>query len=133
MARRDCGAARTALAGLGFEHARTIEPGLPARLALRDPRGRQVDIHPVVFDESGDGWQELPDGSWGCYPAEGLHGVGTIAQRQVRCLAAELQVRHHSGYEPDADDRHDMQRLAERFGLELAPPYDSPKLPRMEA
>ena len=30
IARRDCGAARTALAGLGLEHARDIEPGLPA-------------------------------------------------------------------------------------------------------
>jgi hypothetical protein len=41
----------------------------------------------------------------------------------VRCLTPELQVRHHLGYEPDADDHHDMQRLAERFGLDLPPPY----------
>jgi len=106
-----------------FEHALDIRPGLPARLALRDPDNRQVDLHPVVFDEMGSGWQELPDGGWGCYAAEGLRGAGTIARCRVRCLTPELQIRHHLGYEPDADDRHDMRQLAERFGLDLPPPY----------
>lgn len=125
IARSDCPAAQDALAPLGFEHAADIQPGLPARLALRDPGDRRVDFHPVVFDQPGNGWQELPDGSWGCYSADGLHGVGTIAQRRVRCLGPELQVRQHLGYEPDADDHHDMHRLAQHFQLELPPPYDT--------
>jgi lincosamide nucleotidyltransferase A/C/D/E len=123
IARGDCPAAQDALGPLGFEHAVDIEPGLPARLALRDPHDRRVDIHPVVFDQAGHGRQELPDGGWGQYSAEGLGGVGTIARRGVRCLTPELQVRHHLGYEPDADDHRDMHRLAERFGLELPPPF----------
>jgi len=123
VARDDCRAAADALAMLGFEHALNITPGLPARLALRDRNHRQVDFHPVVFDGSGDGWQELPDRRWGRYSAEGLRGAGSIAQRRVRCLTPELQLRHHLGYEPDADDRHDMRQLAERFGLDLPPPY----------
>ena len=53
----------------------------------------------------------------------GLRGVGSIAQRRVRCLTPELQLRQHLGYEPDADDHHDMRRLPERFQLELRPPY----------
>ena len=125
IARGDCPAAQDALAALGFEHAADIEPGLPARLVLRDPRDRRIDFHPVVFYPPGNGWQELPDGTWGCYPAEGLHGVGTIAERHVRCLGPELQVRHHLGYEPDAGALHDMRRLAERFQLALPPPYDT--------
>ena len=123
IARCDCPAAQDALEPLGFEHAADIEPGLPARFALRDPSDRRVDFHPVVFDESGNGWQELPDGSWGLYSAEGLRGVGTIAERRVPCLTPDLQVRHHLGYQPDADDQHDMRRLAERFQLELPSPY----------
>jgi lincosamide nucleotidyltransferase A/C/D/E len=121
IARGDCPAVQDALEPPGFEQATDIEPGLPARLAVRDPGDRRVDINPVVFDQAGDGWQELPAGSWGQYPADGLGGVGTIAGRPVRCLAPELQVRHHLGYEPDADDHHDMHRLAERFWLELPP------------
>jgi lincosamide nucleotidyltransferase A/C/D/E len=48
-------AARVALAAAGFSHAADEAPGLPARLVLRDPEGRQVDVHPVEFDEAGDG------------------------------------------------------------------------------
>jgi lincosamide nucleotidyltransferase A/C/D/E len=124
IARGDCSLAQEGLAALGFEWAADIEPGLPARLALRDPDDRRVDLHPVVFDDAGNGWQELPDGDWGCYSAEGLRGVGSIAQRRVRCLTPELQVRHHLGYEPDPDDHHDMRRLAERFQLHLPSPYE---------
>ena len=130
IARGDCPAAHEALELLGFEHAADIEPGLPARFALRDPDDRRVDFHPVVFDEPGNGWQELPDGSWGRYPAEGLRGVGTIAQRRVLCLTPELQLDHHLGYQPDADDHHDMCRLADRFQLELPPPYDKGQMGR---
>jgi hypothetical protein len=71
----------------------------------------------------GNGWQELPDGGWGCYSAEGLRGEGTIGPRRVRCLTPYLQVRRHLGYEPDADDRHDLRRLAQRFGIELPAPF----------
>lgn len=124
IARSDCFAAQDALAPLGFEYAADIEPGLPARLALRDPDDRRADFHPLVFDETGNGWQELVEGPWGRYSAEGLRGVGTIGQRRVCCLAPELQVCHHLGYQPDADDHHDMHRLAERFQLALPPPYD---------
>jgi lincosamide nucleotidyltransferase A/C/D/E len=124
IARGDCPRAQDALRALGFEWAADVEPGLPARLALRDPRDRRVDIHPVVFDPAGNGWQELPDGTWGGYPAEGLRGLGVIGQRRVRCLTPELQVRHHLGYEPDADDHHDIRRLTARFNLEPPPPYE---------
>lgn len=114
-----------ALQPLGFEHATDIEPGLPARLAPARS-GRPARRHPPGRLRPGRRcWQELPGGSWGQYPAEGLGGVGTIAHRAVHCLTPELQVRHQLGYEPDADDHHDMHRLAERFRLGLPPPYGS--------
>jgi lincosamide nucleotidyltransferase A/C/D/E len=121
IAREDCAPARDALAALGFRHDPTAVPGLPARLVLADGGGRTVDLHPVVFDAHGNGWQELGDGAWGAYPAEGLAGTGTVGGRQVRCLTPELQVRHHLGYPPGSGDRHDLALLAERFGVAVPP------------
>jgi hypothetical protein len=43
---------------------RTAGPGLPARLVLVDADGRQVDLHPVVFDRHGNGWQDLGADAW---------------------------------------------------------------------
>jgi lincosamide nucleotidyltransferase A/C/D/E len=116
--------ARAALEKLGYRHDPTPEPGLPARLVLGDGDGRRVDLHPVVFDERGDGWQPLGDGAWGAYPADGLTATGRIGGREIRCLTPQLQLRHHLGYAPDDDDRHDLRLLADHFGLGLPPDGD---------
>jgi lincosamide nucleotidyltransferase A/C/D/E len=121
IARDDVAAAQAALAGLGFRPDPATVPGLPARVLLADPDGRQVDLHLVVFDAQGNGWQELGEGAWGAYPAEELTGVGRVGGRPVRCLTPRLQVRHHLGYPLDATDRYDLGRLAERFGVAVPP------------
>jgi lincosamide nucleotidyltransferase A/C/D/E len=121
IARDDCPVAQGAIAGVGFQPDLTAVPGLPARLVLVDAGSRQVDLHPVVFDGHGNGWQELGGGAWGAYPAEGLTGVGMVGGRQVRCLTPQLQVRHHLGYPLGASDRHDLGLLAERFGVAVPP------------
>jgi len=113
--------ARLALRELGFEHDPSVQPGLPARLVLVAPDGRHVDLHPVVFDNRGDGWQPLGDGAYGAYPSDGLSGEGEIAGRRVRCLTPELQLRHHLGYPPDGNDRHDLRLLAQHFDIGLPP------------
>jgi lincosamide nucleotidyltransferase A/C/D/E len=123
VAQDDLPRAQTALAELGFEHDPTVEPGLPARVVLVAPDGRHVDLHPVEFDDRGNGWQPLGDGAYGAYPADGLTGTGEVAGRSVRCLTPELQVRHHLGYRPDDDDHHDLRVLAERFDLDLPPGF----------
>lgn len=122
----DLSRARAALEPLGFRHAAEVQPGLPARLVLRDPVERQIDFHPILFDEAGDGWQELGGGSWGHYPVSGLTGTGSIAGRAVRCVTPELQIQHHLGYEPDVRDRHDVRLLAESFHLALPARYENP-------
>jgi lincosamide nucleotidyltransferase A/C/D/E len=121
IARGDCSRAQEALAALGFQHAPEVEPGLPARLALRAADGRHVDLHPLVLDTDGKGWQELPDGGWGLYPAEGLRGHGEIAGRTVRRTTPELKLRHYLGYPLTDRDRHDLRLLARCFGLRLPP------------
>jgi lincosamide nucleotidyltransferase A/C/D/E len=97
---------------------------LPARLVLRDPRGRQVDFHPLVFDEAGNGWQQLSETgrAWGRYPAEDLQATGVIGGRRVRCLSAELQLRFRLTHEWTARDEHDLRLVVERFDVGLVPP-----------
>jgi lincosamide nucleotidyltransferase A/C/D/E len=113
-----------AVAGLGFAVA---EDRRPIRLVLRDAAGRQVDVHPVVFDAVGDGWQRgaNPDGSDCRYPAAGFV-TGAVAGRPVGCLSAAVQVAHHTGYPPTEKDRRDARRLCERFGLILPPGLQPP-------
>lgn len=90
---------------------------------LLDPEGRQVDLHPIVLDERGNGWQPLGAGAWGAYPADGLTGVGMIGRHRVRCLTPQLQLRHHLGYPPDHNDRHDLRLLAEQFNVSVPPDF----------
>ena len=104
----------------GLTHDAGAWPGMPARVLMRG-QGLTVDLHPVVFDAAGNGWQQLTERSWGLYPAEGLKGSGMIGSRPVRCLTAELQLRHHLGYEWSEHDIHDIKLLHDRFGLPLPP------------
>jgi lincosamide nucleotidyltransferase A/C/D/E len=121
--RDDLENAQQALAEHGFHHDATLEPGLPTRFVLRDERGRQVDFHPLVFDDRGDGWQQLSESgkAWGHYPANDLDSSGAIAGRQVRCLSPQLQLRFHLGYEWKDRDERDLRLLIERFGLTSPP------------
>jgi lincosamide nucleotidyltransferase A/C/D/E len=121
IARHDRPAVQAALAVAGFEHDPTAVPGLPARVLLADPGGRQVDLHLVRFDDQGNGWQEVGEDAWGAYPAEDLTATGTVGGRPVPCINARLQVRHHLGYPLTATDRHDLRLLAERFGVAVPP------------
>ena len=113
--------AEATLDKLGFARDKSADPGLPARLVLRNEAGRLVDFHPLVFDEHGNGWQALGEDAWGMYPADGLAATGTIAGVSVRCLAPDLQLRHHLGWSWAPQNRGDLERLAERYGLPLPP------------
>ncbi|MGI8926511.1 MAG: nucleotidyltransferase domain-containing protein [Tepidiformaceae bacterium] len=121
IARDDSTRAAEALAADGFAHDASADPGLPARLVLRAADGRSIDLHPIVFDERGNGWQQLSARGWGAYPAAGLEGNGEVGGRAVRCITADLQLRHHLGYDWGETDRADMAHLAARFGVALPP------------
>jgi lincosamide nucleotidyltransferase A/C/D/E len=122
--RRDLAVIEHVLGDLGFQHDRSAEPGLPARLVLKDGRARQIDIHLLVFDRAGNGWQQLSENrrAWGRYPAEDLQATGTIGGRHVRCLSAELQIRFRMGYDWSERDEHDIRVLASRFDVGPLPP-----------
>ncbi len=91
--------------------------GAPVSFELTDKRGRQI-VHPVVFTEEGDGRYRMRNGEEWLYPAAGFAGTGFVLGRRVRCLTPEVQVLCHAGYEPEAEDLHDLHA---RFGVELPP------------
>ncbi len=93
----------------------------PKSFVLVDAIGRQVDVHPVSFDESGGGVYVTDDGGSWVYPAAGFVGRGIVSGRAVFCLTAEVQVVVHAGYELAEKDYRELRLLHERFGVELPP------------
>jgi lincosamide nucleotidyltransferase A/C/D/E len=93
-----------------------LHGGAPKSFELVDDDGRQVDVHPVVFDERGDGIYRMEtDENW-AYPAAGFTGQGSVGGRDLRCLTPEVQALCHAGYDLDDDDRHDLAALRHAFG-----------------
>jgi lincosamide nucleotidyltransferase A/C/D/E len=110
-----------ALGDVGFALA---HGELGSNFVLRDPSGREVDAHPVRFDADGNGIYRMETGGDWVFPAAGFGGMGRVGERSVRCLTPDVQMLCHAGYEPDADDFHDMRLLHDRLGTRLLPPYD---------
>lgn len=100
---------------------RAIRDWRPTSLALRDPAGREVDLHPVDLTEDGGGDQALPDGSTWHYSAP---VEGTIAGRTLPCASPEDQLLMHLGYEPRPVDFVDVRRIVDRFNVPVPPPFD---------
>jgi lincosamide nucleotidyltransferase A/C/D/E len=100
----------------GYEHVVGVAP---KSFVLVDAGGRQVDVHPVTFDEEGGGVYVTDDGGRWIYPAAGFAGRGSVAGRRVRCLTPEVQVIVHDGYELAEKDYRELRLLHERFGAAL--------------
>jgi lincosamide nucleotidyltransferase A/C/D/E len=113
---------RETLGGDGF----LLVTGAPdSNFVLRDGQGREIDVHPVRFDDEGNGIYRMESGDDWVFPASGFAGTGRLAGHDVRCLTADVQmVNHSTGYEPSETDFHDMRRLNAQFGTRLLPPFD---------
>ena len=120
IALEDAAKVINALASLGFVLG---DDERPTRFVMRHADDRRVDFHTVTFDAEGGGVQQLQDGRAWRYPPQGFSGVGLVNGMTVSCISPEVQMLSHFGYEPDDNDRRDMRLLADRFGLELSPPY----------
>lgn len=77
--------------------------GLPQRLILQGPGGRQIDLHPF----EGEAHFDLRGGPF---------AVGRIVSRSVPCLSAEVQLRYHESYPERAIDRFDVDALHRLLG-----------------
>ncbi len=99
--------------------------GREVNFVLRDARGREVDIHAMRLDSTGDGIYPMANGADWVFPAAGFAGRGLIDGREVRCLSADVEMLCHAhGYVPGDTDFHDMHLLNARLGTRLLPPYD---------
>ena len=105
-----------ALDGEGYE---LVAGGAPRSFVMVDAAGRQVDVHPVAFDDEGGGVYEMDDGRDWVYPARGFSGRGVVEGRSVRCLTADVQVLVHDGYELTEKDYLELRLLHDRFGVAL--------------
>jgi lincosamide nucleotidyltransferase A/C/D/E len=103
-----------------------VAGGAPKSFVAVTEDGRQVDVHPVTFDERGGGVYLMDDGREWVYPAAGFSGTGRVAARVVHCLTPEVQVLVHDGYELEEKDFRELRLLHERFGVELPRDYDRP-------
>src|SRR5262245_38538819 len=80
-------------------------------------RGREVDVHAVVFDGKGNGLYG-PAEKGVMYPAGSLRGTGLIGGEIVRCIAPEWIIRFHSGYVLKEKDIRDVTALCEKFDID---------------
>lgn len=95
------------------EHGYQVETDWrPVRVEVAAPGDRWVDLHPVTFDEAGNGVQADLGGAVFNYPAD-CFVSGTIAGRTVGCLSVRQQLTFHSGYEPGEVDLADLALLSE--------------------
>jgi lincosamide nucleotidyltransferase A/C/D/E len=91
----------------------------PKSFVLVDGIGRQVDVHPVEFDQAGNGIYIVESGKIWVYPAEGFSGKGSVGNYRVDCLSPSTQVLVHDGYELGPKDFRELRQLHERFGVPL--------------
>ena len=85
---------------------------------LGDEDGHLIDLHSYTFDSAGN----LVFGV--AYPYDSLNGTGSINGFPVKCITPEWLVRFHTGYPLDHDDYQDVQRICQRYGIELPAEYD---------
>lgn len=110
------GALRRLLAPLGFiDHPR--DDARDCNFVLAHEDRRRLDVHSYTLDDAGRNIFGIP------YQPEHLVGVGCIDGHQIRCVEPHALVRFHTGYEPDANDVHDVRLLCERFDIALPAGY----------
>ncbi|MGH2371872.1 MAG: nucleotidyltransferase domain-containing protein, partial [bacterium] len=106
---------REILSRAGFE----LAEGTATSFVLRDPVGREIDVHVARLDEHGNGIYRMENGENWVYPAEGFTGKGKIGTLEVRCLSPSVLMLCHTGYELRDKHIRDMELLRERFGVDF--------------
>ena len=94
----------------------------PTRFVLRHPDGREIDMHPVVFDDKCVGKQLVPGGKPFLYPKNAFT-TGIINNETVPCLTAEQLITFHLGYTPLEQDKHNMKMLNQYLNIPLPDAY----------
>jgi lincosamide nucleotidyltransferase A/C/D/E len=87
----------------------------PSRVALV-AGARQVDLHPLVFDAQGTGWQANVEGQEPFRYPKDAFAKGLIDGRLVDCLSVAQQLRFHRGYVQREHDNQDIALLNALMG-----------------
>ena len=112
VGRRDETAARAVLRSLGFvKCARHGDSDW--NYTVWDALNRGVDVHVFDYDERGANTYGV------AYPWGSLTGWGTLAGREVRCVAPASMFAFKTAYSPSEKDLEDVRALADRFGFEV--------------
>jgi lincosamide nucleotidyltransferase A/C/D/E len=99
------------------------EDSRPWNFAMRNGKGKEIDLHVISLDEKGNGLYGPPERGEGRYPADALEGEGTVEGVPVRCISPEFQIHSHTGYEFNDADVQDVTALAHAFGLQIPQEY----------
>jgi lincosamide nucleotidyltransferase A/C/D/E len=100
-----------------------LEDARPWNFVLGDENGREIDVHVIVLDDSGNGIYGPPE-KGEMYPASSLTGAGTIEGLAVRSISPEWMVKFHSGYDLKDKDFRDVSALCRKFGIELPAEFE---------
>lgn len=94
----------------------------PHNFVMGDNQDKQIDIHVIVFDQSGNGIYG-PKEKGQLYPAESLTGQGSIDGQTVKCISPKSLVAFHTGYTLRESDYHDVRALCKAFNIPLPKEY----------
>jgi lincosamide nucleotidyltransferase A/C/D/E len=109
------------LASRGYHRTkRKIETSF--NFVLADDKGREIDVHVISRDESGNGIYGPPEMGV-MYPAESLTGNGVIDDCPVRCISPQWMIKFHSGCTLTEKDYKDVSALCEKYGIQLPHEY----------
>jgi len=118
LALADVSGMRTLLRGLHFD---LVRGGPPTNFVLADKNTREIDVHPVTWDEQGNGIYRMENGEDWCYLAAGFTGRGVILGQTVKCLTPEVAMLCRTDYEWAQKDFADTAALHDRFGVDYPP------------
>jgi lincosamide nucleotidyltransferase A/C/D/E len=83
---------------------------------LQDPKGLQLDVHSMRFDENGNGIPAWEAQEGFIFSPQDLGGEGMVAGKVVRCLSPDKQLICHTGYELPEYQLRDLESLYKKFG-----------------
>ena len=115
----DVAGIEAALGELGYLR---VDAGDARIVVMLDDVGHQVDVHPVVFTEEGDGVYQMTTGGDWIYPRHGFSGFGEVLGSRVACLTPEVMMLcHATGYVLDDVHLEDIRALSMGFGIPIPP------------
>ena len=86
---------------------------------LSDQTGLELDIHAIHFDSLGNAIPAYSVEAGFVFTPADLAGKGMVTGYPVRCQSAESQMTCHLGYQLPAYQWGDLDRLHDKFGVEI--------------